>query len=318
MTFEAILAGVVGILIGVLIALFIDSRTLVRRIQNANAGKQKAQAALQKFQIQHRAAEQKLQIAQADLETAVVERTQLEETIARQLQEIEASREQLQSSIATNETLKENAQEATERLEELAGLRLMTEEKLRAAEAENGRLTSEVQLLEAEVALQEEKAAKLALVVSQISDLEQKLAVAGANLTALEAEKDTAVVQLQQAELSLAEQSAKIATLQQQLAVAEEKLQTTDTHLDNLQTKMDDVQTKMSYSGKNQLQLIRGIGPTYARRLNEFGIHNFADLAECDVEQVAAILKLKSWQAPNVQDWLEEAKALAASLNEDG
>lgn len=328
MTVVVIFSVIVGFAIGVLVALYIDAQTLVRRVQEANAEKQKAHANLQKVQIQHQAAEQKLQIAQTEMETAVAERTQLEETIARQLQEIEASREQLQTSIGTNEVLKENLQEAQEKLEELDGLRLMSQEKLQALELENGRLTSEVQLLEAEVVLQQEKAEKLAQLATQRTALEQQLLVSEAALTALEDEKDTAVAQLQQAELTNAEQSAKIVALQQhldraqtvqkQLAVTEEKLQTADTHLQKLQTKMEDVQTKMSYSGKNQLQLIRGIGPTYARRLNEFGIQTFADLAECGVDQVAKIIKMKQWQAVNIQDWLDEAKALAASLNEDG
>ena len=168
---------------------------------------------------------------------------------------------------------------------------------------------------------------KLAAQAAALPKLEQKLIASDAALVALEAEKDTAVNQLEQAELTSAEQSAKIAALsqqlgqvklvQQQLTVTEEKLQTADAHLQKLQTKMEDVQTKMSYSGKNQLQLIRGIGPTYARRLNEFGIQTLADLAECDEDQVVKIIKKKYWQAVNISDWLDEAKALAASLNED-
>ncbi|MFZ1399113.1 MAG: helix-hairpin-helix domain-containing protein [Candidatus Promineifilaceae bacterium] len=328
MTVLLILAGVVGLVIGVLAALYIDTQTLVRRVQEANAAKQKGQAELQKVQIQQRAITENLQIAQKELQTAVTERTQLEATIARQLQEIEASRQQLQTSIATNEVLKENLEEVQERLEELEGLRLMAEEKLQAAEAENGRLLSDLQLLEGEVVLQQEKADQLAQTAARLPELEQEVAAAEAALASLEAEKDTAVTQLQQAELAHAEQSARLATLEQKLAEAEavrqqlgiahEKLQTADTHLQKLQDKMEDVQTKLSYSGKNQLQLIRGIGPTYARRLNEFGIRTFAELAECEADQVAKIIKKKEWQAVDIQDWLDEAKALAASLNEDG
>ncbi|MCA9917303.1 MAG: hypothetical protein KC445_05090 [Anaerolineales bacterium] len=323
-----ILAGVVGLVIGVLTALYIDTNSLVRRVQEANAAKQKAQADLQRAQIQQRAITENLQIAQSDLQTAVAERTQLEETIARQLQEIEASRQQLQTSIATNEALKENLQETQERLEELDGLRLTMEEKLQVAEAENGRLTSDVQLLEGEVVLQQEKAAQLEKIAAQLPALQQQLAAAEAAQAAMETEKDTAVTLLQQAELASAEQNARITALQQQLAegdtvrqqlsITEEKLQTADTHLQRLQDKMEDVQTKLHYSGKNQLQLIRGIGPTYARRLNEFGILTFAELAECEADQIAKIIKRKNWQAVNIQDWLDEAKALAASLNEDG
>ncbi|MEZ4590927.1 MAG: helix-hairpin-helix domain-containing protein [Chloroflexota bacterium] len=328
MSVQLILAVIVGLVIGVLVALYIDTLSLVRRVQEANAAKQKAQADLQKAQIQQRAITENLQIAHKDLQTAVAERTLLEETIARQLQEIEASRNQLQTSISTNEALKENLEEAQERLEELAGLRLLADEKLQAAESENGRLLSDLQLLEGEVVLQQQKADQLAQTAACLPELEQKVAAAEAALASLEAEKDTAVSQLQQAELAHAEQSARVASLEQKLAeteavrqqlgITQEKLQTADTHLQKLQDKMEDVNTKLSYSGKNQLQLIRGIGPTYARRLNEFGIRTFAELAECDADQVAKIIKKKEWQAVDIQDWLDEAKALAASLNEDG
>jgi predicted flap endonuclease-1-like 5' DNA nuclease len=324
---ESILTGIVGLVVGVLVALLWDSQTLVRRVQQAIAAKQEAEGSLQKFQIQHQASTQKLHLAQAEMELAVAERTELEDTIARQLEEIEASREQLQTSIGTNDLLKENAEDVQEKLEELDGFRFAVEEKLAAANAENGRLIGDLQLLEAEIVLLEEKNDRLTNSLQQIAELEQKLVHVEAQLEALEAEKDAAQAELHQAELANAEQSAQVATLQQRLAdaeamrhklsVTEQKLQTTDSHLQTLQDKMENVQTKLSYSGKNELQLIKGIGPTYAKRLNEFGIYTFADLAECDAEQVTAIIKMKPWQAINIQEWLDEAKALAVTLNTD-
>lgn len=330
MTVELILVGIVGVVLGVLAALYIDTRSLVRRVQEANSEKQKAQAVLQKFQIQHQAALGKLQATEQEMKTAVAERTELEETIANQLAEIEASREQLQTSIHTNEALKENIQDTQARLEELEALQFMAEEKLAIADAENQRLTGEGQLMEAEIALLEQKSERLTReheqVQQQAEEHQQKWTAAEARFAAVDAEKDTALVQLQQAELANAEQMVKIEALQerlseieklrQELSVTNEKLQTSDAHLSKLQDTMDDVKTKMHYSGKNQLQLIRGIGPTYARRLNEFGIQTFAELAECNAEQVASIIKKKNWQSVDIQKWLEEAKALAATLED--
>lgn len=332
MTVEVILAGVVGLVAGVLVALWLDSQTLVRQVQEANSDKQKSLAALQKFQIQHSATEQNLRLAQAELVTALEERNQLEETIARQLAEIEASREQLQITIKNSETLKENLHEVQERLEEAEGLRLVADEKLATAVTENNRLVSDVQLMEAEIVTLEAQREQLTQELKQIqehtAELEQKALAAESHVATLEAEKDSAQVQLQQAELVNVEQNAKIEALrqklqeaekaQQQLAVAEEKLQTADAHIQKLQNTMEDVQTKMNYSGKSELQLIRGIGPTYARRLNEFGILSFADLADCSPEQVASIIKKKKWQAVDIQNWLDEAKALAATLDANG
>ncbi|VAW42866.1 hypothetical protein MNBD_CHLOROFLEXI01-3680, partial [hydrothermal vent metagenome] len=67
MTVELVLAVVVGVVTGVLIALWWDSQTLVRRVQEANGEKKKAFIALQKIQIQQRAAEQQLQMMQGEL-----------------------------------------------------------------------------------------------------------------------------------------------------------------------------------------------------------------------------------------------------------
>lgn len=332
MTVELVLAAIVGLVAGVLVALWWDSQTLVRQVQQANAEKQKSLETLQKFQIQHSANEQELRMVQKELVTALEERNQLEETIARQLAEIEASREQLQTTIKTDEMLKENLQESQDRLEEIEGLQLMAEEKLATAVTENNRLVGDVQLMEAEIFTLENKVEQLTPALEQaqgqVAELEQKVLAAETQLAAVEAERDNAQVQLQQAELVNVEQNATIATLQQklqeaeaiqqQLAVAEEKLQTADAHIQKLQDTMEDVQTKMNYSGKSELQLIRGIGPVYARRLNEFGIQSFADLADCNPEQVASIIKKKNWQAVDIQNWLDEAKALAATLDSNG
>lgn len=331
MTVELVLAVFVGLVIGVLVALWLDSQTLVRRIQEANADKSKAQADLQKFQIQHRALEQELKMVRVESETAVQDTTQFETTIARQLAEIEASRAQLQTSIQTNEALRENLQEAQERLEELEGLNLMAGEKLSASEAEVNRLVSETQLMEAEIAMQQDKAAKLDAALqeaqSRNNDLEQKATTIELQLGTVEAEKDQVLNQLQEAELAAAEQNARIATLEKQLndsetvghelVAAKEKLQTADKHIQELQDTVEDAHAMMSYSGKNELQLIRGIGPAYARRLNDFGIHSFSDLARCQPDQVATIIKKKNWQAADIQDWIDEAKALAARLGPD-
>ncbi|MCA9955552.1 MAG: hypothetical protein KC434_12570 [Anaerolineales bacterium] len=331
MTVELVLAVFVGLVIGVLVALWLDSQTLVRRLQEANAEKSKAQADLQKFQIQHRALEQELQLVRVETDTAVQDTTQYEATIARQLAEIEASRDQLQTSIQTNEALRENLQEAQERLEELQGLNLMAEEKLSASEAEVNRLLGETQLMEAEIAMQQDKAAKLDATLQEAqshnNDLEQKVATTDLQLGTIEAEKDQVLNELQEAELATAEQNARIAALEkklnegesvkQELATAQEKLQTADKRIRKLQDTVEDVHTKISYSGKNELQLIRGIGPAYARRLNEFGIHSFSELAECQPEQIATIIKKKNWQAVDIQDWIDEAKALAARLGPD-
>lgn len=63
-------------------------------------------------------------------------------------------------------------------------------------------------------------------------------------------------------------------------------------------------------SGPDDLTQINGIGPTFARRLNEAGIYSFAALAAADPEQVREVTKVANWQA-DPADWIAAAKALA-------
>jgi len=60
----------------------------------------------------------------------------------------------------------------------------------------------------------------------------------------------------------------------------------------------------------DDLTMINGIGPTFARRLNEGGIDTFAKLAAAKPEDVKTIAKLADWQA-DPANWIAEAKQLA-------
>lgn len=59
----------------------------------------------------------------------------------------------------------------------------------------------------------------------------------------------------------------------------------------------------------DDLTQINGIGPTFARRLNEAGIYSFAALAAATPEQVREITKVANWQA-DPSDWIAAAQRL--------
>jgi len=60
----------------------------------------------------------------------------------------------------------------------------------------------------------------------------------------------------------------------------------------------------------DDLTAISGIGPTFARRLNEANIVTYQQLAQLSVDQVRDITKVADWQAdPEV--WIAQAKAIA-------
>jgi predicted flap endonuclease-1-like 5' DNA nuclease len=62
---------------------------------------------------------------------------------------------------------------------------------------------------------------------------------------------------------------------------------------------------------RDRLEEIEGIGPAYAKRLNETGIHSFAQLAELTPERVREIIKPESWQKIEPEEWIAQAAAMA-------
>jgi len=59
----------------------------------------------------------------------------------------------------------------------------------------------------------------------------------------------------------------------------------------------------------DDLTVINGIGPTFARRLKEAGVDTFAKLAAAQPEEIKAAAKLADWQA-DPANWITAAKQL--------
>ncbi len=60
----------------------------------------------------------------------------------------------------------------------------------------------------------------------------------------------------------------------------------------------------------DDLTVINGIGPTFAKRLKAAGITSYQALAEAAPDHVKEVAKLADWQA-NPEDWIAAAKELA-------
>ncbi len=56
----------------------------------------------------------------------------------------------------------------------------------------------------------------------------------------------------------------------------------------------------------DDLTAIGGIGPTFARRLNEAGVRTYAQLSELSPDEVVAITHVAEWQG-NPVDWISQA-----------
>lgn len=61
----------------------------------------------------------------------------------------------------------------------------------------------------------------------------------------------------------------------------------------------------------DNLQQIKGIGPTFAKRFTEAGITSFAALAALTPDQVREITNVQTWQKIGPEQWISEAKRLA-------
>lgn len=75
--------------------------------------------------------------------------------------------------------------------------------------------------------------------------------------------------------------------------------------------EVDDVSTGVvaAIQEPDDLTQINGIGPVYARRLNEAGVLTFADLVERDPADLRAIVGLQPWHAADPAEWVAQAQA---------
>ena len=62
---------------------------------------------------------------------------------------------------------------------------------------------------------------------------------------------------------------------------------------------------------KDALEDIDGIGPVYAKRLNEAGIYSFAQLAELTAQRVREIINPEEWQKIEPEKWIVQASVMA-------
>lgn len=76
-------------------------------------------------------------------------------------------------------------------------------------------------------------------------------------------------------------------------------------------TAPDEQEIDLNAVSPANLQRIKGIGPTYAKRLVAAGIGSIAQLAHSDPARVAEITKVKAWQRPGPAEWIAEAQIRA-------
>lgn len=84
--------------------------------------------------------------------------------------------------------------------------------------------------------------------------------------------------------------------------------------LDASRSQIADLRAKLanSYQKASQkpdsLEQIRGIGTSFAKRLNDAGVYTYAQLAELTPDRVREIVAAKKWHKIDPESWIAEAK----------
>jgi len=97
----------------------------------------------------------------------------------------------------------------------------------------------------------------------------------------------------------------------ERLGEARRRIRELEAELAAARVEMPSRSAALPTSIPDNLEVINGIGPTYARRLREAGIKTFADLTNQPPERLREITGLKTWQAADPADWISEARQLA-------
>ena len=109
---------------------------------------------------------------------------------------------------------------------------------------------------------------------------------------------------------------ADLAQARAQIAALEAQLQTTPDLPATERMAAEPVATEpapaIAAGRPDDLTQIKGIGPVFARRLNDAGITTFAQLAQATPDQVHEIVQAAEWQAVEPATWIADARALSA------
>jgi predicted flap endonuclease-1-like 5' DNA nuclease len=141
------------------------------------------------------------------------------------------------------------------------------------------------------------------------TQLQQQLATAEAQVSELQAQQTEAV----QLKTQLAAAEAQIGQLQAQQEGATQR-QAEPLEAQAAAASVEGVDEATNQPGElvmDQLEVVKGIGPTYARRLNEAGILTYTDLAQQTPERIRELVGGAWLDDAEVQQWIEEAQSLA-------
>lgn len=329
MSLLTILGTLIGLLTGIVVILIIDYLMLGRPLHLALQQKTNLQERLESQAEEIRTSQNEKYRTQAKMARLQETIQRLEETAVQQTNENNTLQHELSEAQGEIEVLHNNLNRVTDHLDKVQQEYQLACDKYESAAGENESLSEEIALLQEEVeTLEVENQAayqEIAANEAQLELFKQRLAnhdVLAKKVVQLGAEKKALEDRLKVEESRLEDMKGTIDNLvkrvtisnhaEEKVAEAKARLATAQTKLSTLRNKMTQMESHLEYSGKNELQLIKGIGPTYAKRLNEIGVMTLADLSKQDPVRVATVVQLKPWQNHDPVEWIEEAARLSA------
>ncbi|MEM7333234.1 MAG: helix-hairpin-helix domain-containing protein [Chloroflexota bacterium] len=322
-----IIGLLVGLAAGILLVMIVDYYLLGKPLIESLKQKEQLQKAYQSTAHKFHQTDKSLTKSMAQVSRIKENLTKAEEQISEQVGDNQKLQQQLSEASSEIEVLHGNLNRVTDHADKLQQEIQMVCDKYETAVADNEELGEDLTLLQDEITtLQTENQAAYQEIaanetqIQHLTDQVAKLEPLAQKAIQFDAEKAALVEQIEKAEVRVSELKAMVSTMMGKLSVsddaqkkvdeAEAKLQQAESKITNLQKKLNQMENHFEYTGKNQLQMIKGIGPTYAKRLNEAGINSFTDLSNQDPLRLKEIVQLKSWQNHDPTDWIEEALRL--------
>jgi chromosome segregation ATPase len=329
-----ILALMIGALVSAVVVLYLDSQSWDKKLKAVRGDRDSTQAKLEKLQANLNRNEKKLAVAKKEIEKLSenvqtrdgslskldTEKTVLQSKLDSADEEIDTLNDNLNQVNNHVNELREEMQELQNSLQASSGQNLLLQENVERFNAQLEAVRIENLEVCQKLAVAEVEMAHLKKSLEDTQHLEERVDL-------LQEEKNVLAGQLSQAQEQVADLKAQVnGSLQQvtetqllrkRLLEAETNLKASEKQSGALQKKLTAVQSTLDYTGEGQLQIIRGIGPAYANRLQEIGIHTLNDLAKSKPQDISDALQLKPWQSAQPEGWIQEAKALTANLGKE-
>ncbi len=90
----------------------------------------------------------------------------------------------------------------------------------------------------------------------------------------------------------------------------QDRLADSDATISALRQQLAELSAKVS-NKKDRLEMVKGIGAVFAKKLNDAGITTFEQLAQQSPERIREIIQPQEWQKVEPEAWIAQAKSFA-------